>query len=101
MKTPSPLLANLPANWEAIEAPFIVRHGGYFYLFTSWDLCCRGLKSSYKTMVGRSKSITGPYVDSAGKLLTDGGGTPLLIANTRWLGPGGEKHPSRPESKKI
>jgi arabinan endo-1,5-alpha-L-arabinosidase len=81
---------NLPVNWEAIEAPFIVHHGRYFYLFTSWDLCCRGLKSSYKTMVGRSTSITGPYVDNAGKLLTDGGGTPLLTANSRWLGPGGE-----------
>jgi arabinan endo-1,5-alpha-L-arabinosidase len=41
-------------------------------------------------MVGRSKSVTGPYVDATGKLLTDGGGTPLLVANTRWLGPGGE-----------
>ena len=75
---------------KAIEAPFIVHHRGYFYLFTSWDLCCRGLKSSYKTMVGRSKSITGPYMDTPGKLLTDGGGTPLLIGNKRWLGPGGE-----------
>jgi arabinan endo-1,5-alpha-L-arabinosidase len=80
----------LPGNWEAIEAPFIVHHGGYFYLFTSWDLCCRGLKSTYKTMVGRSKSITGPYVDAAGKNLADGGGTVLLLANPRWLGPGGE-----------
>jgi arabinan endo-1,5-alpha-L-arabinosidase len=85
-----PAPPNLPANWEAIEAPFLVHHGDYFYLFTSWDLCCRGLKSSYKTMVGRSKSITGPYVDTAGKLLTAGGGAPLLIANLRWLGPGGE-----------
>jgi arabinan endo-1,5-alpha-L-arabinosidase len=83
-------LPGLPANWEAIEAPFIVRHGGYFYLFTSWDLCCRGLKSTYKTMVGRSKSITGPYVDASGKALADGGGTALLSANSRWLGPGGE-----------
>jgi arabinan endo-1,5-alpha-L-arabinosidase len=80
----------LPANWEAIEASFIVRHNGYFYLFTSWDLCCRGLKSTYKTMVGRSKSVTGPYVDTTGKSLADGGGTELLLANSRWLGPGGE-----------
>jgi arabinan endo-1,5-alpha-L-arabinosidase len=79
----------LPANWQAIEAPFIVRHDGYFYLFTSWDLCCRGLKSTYKTMVGRSKSITGAYVDATGKELADGGGTELLLANSRWLGPGG------------
>jgi arabinan endo-1,5-alpha-L-arabinosidase len=82
-------LPGLPANWEAIETPFIVRHDGYFYLFTSWDLCCRGLKSTYKTMAGRSKSIIGPYVDANGKELADGGGTELLLANSRWLGPGG------------
>jgi arabinan endo-1,5-alpha-L-arabinosidase len=96
-----PAPPNLPANWEAIEAPFIGHHGGYFYLFTSWDLCCRGLKSSYKTMVGRSKSITGPYVDAAGKLLTDGGGTELLTANSRWLGPGGESILMGPKNKDL
>jgi arabinan endo-1,5-alpha-L-arabinosidase len=79
----------LAANWQAIEAPYLVRHDGYFYLFTSWDLCCRGLNSTYKTMVGRSKSITGPYVDANGRELTDGGGTAVLLANSRWLGPGG------------
>ena len=57
----------LPANWQAVEAPFLLRHGDYFYLFTSWDLCCRALKSTYKTMVRRSKSITGPYGDADGR----------------------------------
>jgi arabinan endo-1,5-alpha-L-arabinosidase len=89
-KTTEPAPPNLPSNWQAIEAPFIVRHGGYFYLFTSWDLCCRGLKSTYRTMDGRSKSVTGPYLDAAGKPLAEGGGTEVLVANTRWLGPGGE-----------
>jgi arabinan endo-1,5-alpha-L-arabinosidase len=96
-----PAPPNLPANWEAIEAPFIVRHGGYFYLFTSWDLCCRGLKSTYKTMVGRSKLVTGPYMDTTGKLLTEGGGTELLIANSRWLGPGGESILMGPKNKDL
>jgi arabinan endo-1,5-alpha-L-arabinosidase len=86
----APAPEGLPANWEAVEAPFIVRHNGYYYLFTSWDLCCRGLKSTYKTMVGRSRLVMGPYVDESGKPLTDGGGTQLLVANSRWLGPGGE-----------
>ena len=85
-----PAPPGLPANWQAIEAPFIVRHDRYFFLFTSWDLCCRGLKSTYKTMVGRSKEVTGPYEDATGKLLTEGGGTALLLPNSRWLGPGGE-----------
>ena len=81
---------NLPPGWEAIEAPFIVHHGGYFYLFVSWDMCCRGTRSNYRTMVGRSKKVTGPYADSDGVPMMQGGGTPLLAGNPRWLGPGGE-----------
>ncbi len=84
-----PANPNLPPDEEAIEAPFVYFHGGYYYLFVSWDLCCRGLKSTYRTMVGRSLEVTGPYVDRTGKLMMDGGGTPLLKANGTWLGPGG------------
>jgi arabinan endo-1,5-alpha-L-arabinosidase len=81
---------DLPPDWQAIEAPFIIHHGDYFYLFVSFDLCCRGTKSNYKTMVGRSKNVTGPYVDASGKSMLDGGGTLLLEGNKQWLGPGGE-----------
>ncbi len=80
----------LPGNWQAVEAPFIVLHGGYYYLFTSFDLCCRGVKSTYRTVVGRAKNITGPYLDRDGVPMLQGGGTALLSANTQWLGPGGE-----------
>lgn len=80
----------LPPNWEAIEAPFIIRHGEYYYLFVSWDLCCRGVKSTYRTMVGRSRTVTGPYVDAAGKPMAEGGGKQILTGNEQWLGPGGE-----------
>lgn len=65
----------LPDDWQAIEAPFIVRHNEYYYLFVSFDLCCRGVKSNYKTMVGRSRNVTGPYVDASGK--------PMLEAEAR------------------
>lgn len=87
---PAEAPAGLPPDWEAIEAPFIVHHGGFYYLFVSWDLCCRGIHSTYRTMVGRSRNITGPYVDDHGVPMMEGGGTPLLSANSRWLGPGGE-----------
>ena len=80
----------LPGNWQAVEAPFIVRHSGYYYLFTSFDLCCRGVKSTYRTVVGRAMSVTGPYKDRKGVPLLQGGGTALLSANAQWLGPGGE-----------
>ena len=89
-ETPASTAPGLPANWQAIEAPFIVHHGRYYYLFVSFDLCCRGLKSTYKTMVGRAKNITGPYLDRDGVDMSHGGGTLLLDANARWLGPGGQ-----------
>jgi arabinan endo-1,5-alpha-L-arabinosidase len=84
-------------DWQAIEAPFIVRHGSFYYLFVSFDLCCRGTKSTYRIMVGRSRKPTGPYVDADGKPMLAGAGTQLLSANQRWLGPGGESVMQRPE----
>ncbi|HEY7352430.1 MAG TPA: arabinan endo-1,5-alpha-L-arabinosidase [Terriglobales bacterium] len=89
-KDPPPNPPGLPGNWQAIEAPFIVHHDDYFYLFVSFDLCCRGTKSNYKTMVGRASKVTGPYVDAAGIPMLEGGGTPVLLGNNRWFGPGGE-----------
>ena len=87
---PPPNSPGLPGNWQAIEAPFVVRHNGYFYLFVSFDLCCRGARSTYKTMVGRAKEVTGPYLDRDGTPLLQGGASPLITGNHRWFGPGGE-----------
>ncbi len=87
---PSPNPPGLPGDWQAIEAPFLVHHGDYFYLFVSFDLCCRGTRSNYKTVVGRARSATGPYADASGIPMLEGGGTPVLLGNGRWIGPGGE-----------
>ncbi|WP_221766240.1 arabinan endo-1,5-alpha-L-arabinosidase [Hymenobacter metallilatus] len=78
---------SLPGD-GAIEAPFIFRKNGYYYLFTSFDYCCRGPQSTYKIMVGRSKAITGPYVDKAGVALEQGGGTQVLAGDKNWFGLG-------------
>ena len=59
-------IADTAAGDAAIEAPFIFKHGGYYYLFASWDYCCRAEKSTYKVVVGRSKQLAGPYLDKAG-----------------------------------
>ncbi len=66
------------AGRNAIEAPFIFRHDGYYYLFVSWDYCCRGTKSNYRVAVGRSKHVAGPYLDCEGKNMLMGGGTLFL-----------------------
>ena len=84
-------LASRPRGGEirgAIEAPFIIRHGRYYYLFASFDFCCRGVNSTYNVRVGRSKAITGPYLDRDGVNMMDGGGTKLLWGAGRWRGPG-------------
>jgi arabinan endo-1,5-alpha-L-arabinosidase len=81
---------DLPPDTEAVEAPFVFHQGDYYYLFVSFDLCCRGVKSTYRTMVGRSTSVTGPYVDRDGRPMLEGGGSQILSANGKWLGPGGE-----------
>jgi arabinan endo-1,5-alpha-L-arabinosidase len=70
-------------------------------LFVSFDLCCRGIHSNYRTMVGRSHTVTGPYMDAEGKPMLQGGGTELLTGNSRWIGPGGESILQRPEGDII
>jgi arabinan endo-1,5-alpha-L-arabinosidase len=66
------------AGRNAIEAPFILKHGGYYYLFVSWDYCCRGALSNYRVAVGRSKQVSGPYLDREGRDMLNGGGTLFL-----------------------
>jgi arabinan endo-1,5-alpha-L-arabinosidase len=46
-----------------IEAAAIYQHDGYFYLFVNWGACCRGVNSTYEIRAGRSREITGPYLD--------------------------------------
>jgi arabinan endo-1,5-alpha-L-arabinosidase len=85
------LASRRPRPPPAIEAPFIVRKGRHYYLFVSFDMCCRGKDSTYKIMVGRSRRITGPYAARDGRPMMEGGGTLLLEGTEAWRGPG---HPA-------
>jgi arabinan endo-1,5-alpha-L-arabinosidase len=67
----------IEAGENAIEAPFIYKHGKYYYLFVSFDYCCRGDNSTYKTVYGRAKRIEGPYYDKEGRRMDEGGGSYL------------------------
>ncbi|WP_432991652.1 arabinan endo-1,5-alpha-L-arabinosidase [Dactylosporangium sp. CA-233914] len=81
-------IAQRTGSSTAIEAPYIFRHGNYYYLWVSFDLCCRGASSTYRIMVGRSTSITGPYADRNGTAMTSGGGTQMLATHGSIHGPG-------------
>ena len=81
-------LAQRPGS-GAVEAASILRANGFYYLFVAYDSCCQGADSTYRTMVGRSTSITGPYVDPAGAAMTSGNALQLLIGVDHWRGPGG------------
>lgn len=76
------------AMHQEIEAPFIHKHGDYYYLFVNWGKCCRGVESTYEIRVGRSKEITGPYKDKDGTDLKEGGGSAFLATDGRFIGPG-------------
>ena len=85
----STLYALAGRNGGAIEAPSIVSHNGYYYLFVSYDNCCKGVDSTYRTMVGRASQITGPYTDKSGAAMTTGAAEQLLASSGRYIGPGG------------
>lgn len=83
-------LATRPDGDHAVEAPSLLARDGWYYLFFSRDSCCRGSDSTYNIAVGRSRSVTGPYVDRDGKDLALGGYTPVLASEGDRVGPGGE-----------
>ena len=71
-----------------MEATYIRRRGGYYYLFGSTGTCCEGARSTYRITIGRSKSLFGPYVDKSGRRLLDNHYNILLDKDDSVLGPG-------------
>lgn len=76
------------AHKSEIEASALYFHNGTYYLFVNWGHCCRGVRSTYNIRVGRSKSITGPYLDRDGVDMNNGGGTLVLETRGHAIGPG-------------
>jgi arabinan endo-1,5-alpha-L-arabinosidase len=81
------------SRWDLVagqvEAPYLIKNGTNYYLFFQRGLCCNGVNSTYYTQVGRSTSITGPYVDKNGNSLLNGGGSTFLPnRDGRYIGPG-------------
>jgi Glycosyl hydrolases family 43/Concanavalin A-like lectin/glucanases superfamily len=76
------------APGDPIEASYLYHHGNYYYLFANWGQCCAGINSTYNIRVGRSSSITGPYLDRNGVNMVSGGGTLFLKTTGKFIGPG-------------
>jgi arabinan endo-1,5-alpha-L-arabinosidase len=85
-------IANRQMATDAIEGAFLVRRAadGMFYLFVSWNFCCRGAASNYEVRVGRARNATGPFLDEAGVSMLAGGGTHLAGGGHGWAAAGGE-----------
>ena len=87
----------VPAGAPSIvEAPYIFAHDGWHWLLASYDYCCKGVNSTYYTVIGRSRRVEGPYLGRDGSSMLAGGGTILLRADLqekqRFRGPGHPGH---------
>jgi arabinan endo-1,5-alpha-L-arabinosidase len=80
-------LANGANSRGSLEGGWVFKRCGYYYLFSSWGSCCSS-PYDYNIRVGRSTTVTGPYVDMAGTSLMSGGGTLLVTGNSSWVAPG-------------
>jgi len=69
--------------------PYVFNGTQYYYYFAPINVCCQGVNSTYREIVGRSTSPTGPFVDRGGIALTSGGGTILISSHSNIYGPGG------------
>lgn len=95
-KKDSSVRGNLPAvdgnpidaGGNAIEGAFIFHKNNWYYLFASIDYCCRGPKSTYKMIIGRARTLKGPYFDKEDFPLAKGGGSLLLAGDENWYGVG-------------
>ncbi|WP_321335283.1 family 43 glycosylhydrolase [uncultured Bacteroides sp.] len=72
----------------AYEGTYIYKKESYYYLFASIGTCCEGLKSTYTTVVGRSKNLFGPYVDKKGNRMLDNHHEILIHKNNAFVGTG-------------
>jgi len=80
-------LYSLAHHAKGEEGAWVFERCGYYYLFLSSGACCDGA-FDYNILVGRSRSVAGPYVDQAGVDMMSGGGTPLVQGNAAWIAPG-------------
>jgi arabinan endo-1,5-alpha-L-arabinosidase len=70
------------------EASTMIYHDGWYYLLATHGSCCRGTDSGYNIRVGRSRKVTGPFMDHMGIDMIKGGGKLFVGSGGRVIGPG-------------
>ena len=70
------------------EATDLIYRDGWYYLLGTHGTCCDGVNSTYNIVVGRSRKVTGPYLDNVGRDMYHGGGKMVIAAGDRVCGPG-------------
>lgn len=70
------------------EASVPIYHDGWYYLLVTHGSCCQGANSTYNIRVGRSRKVTGPYLDNMGIDMIEGGGKLFAGSRGRHVGPG-------------
>ena len=70
------------------EATDLIYRDGWYYLLGTHGTCCDGPNSTYNIVVGRSRKVTGPYLDNVGRDMLQGGGKMVIAAGHRKTGPG-------------
>jgi arabinan endo-1,5-alpha-L-arabinosidase len=77
--------ANIAINKEA---SIMIFRNGWYYLLGTHGSCCAGANSTYNIRMGRSRKVTGPFVDNMGVDMLQGGGKLFLSSGGRQIGPG-------------
>ena len=70
------------------EATTIIYRNGWYYLLGTHGTCCDGVNSTYNIVVGRSRSVTGPFIDNVGRDMLAGGGKMVIDGEDRQFGAG-------------
>ncbi|RYG45642.1 arabinan endo-1,5-alpha-L-arabinosidase [bacterium] len=92
LKPESPDLIRVAQNTgergNPLEGAAVCRRGEDYYLFVSYGLAAQGVKSTYRIMVGRSKSPSGPFLDADGKSMAEGGHLEVMKGSPPMFSPG-------------
>ena len=70
------------------EATTMMYRDGWYYLLGTHGTCCDGVNSTYNIVVGRSRSVSGPFLDNVGRDMLRGGGKMVIAAEERRFGAG-------------